>query len=53
MIGPSVLNPGWTPQTVVRIRCDESERRSFDPMMTNAIKAFGFPFSKVAPSLKE
>ena len=52
MIGPSVLNPGWTPQTVVRIRCEESDRRSLLPIITSAIRAFGSPDSNVAPSLK-
>ena len=52
MMGPSVLKPGWTPQTVVRILCELSERRSFDPMITKAIRDFGWPCSNVLSSLK-
>ena len=52
MMGPSVLKPGWTPQTVVLILCELSERRSFDPMITKAIRDFGWPCSNVLSSLK-
>ena len=52
MIGPSVLKPGWTPQTVVRILCELSDRRSFDPMITKAMSDFGCPCSNVLSSLK-
>ena len=52
MMGPSVLKPGWTPQTVVLIRCELSDKRSFDPMITKAISDFGCPCSNVLSSLK-